>query len=46
MFDRSTYDHAESDFLSTFLFFDSLIQHNVQEDVVATQDAEDLTTAV
>lgn len=41
-----TYDHSESDFLPTLLFLDSLVQHNVQEDVVATKDANNLAAAV
>lgn len=41
-----TYHHAELDLLSTVLLLDRLVQDDVQEDVVAAQDADDLATSV
>ena len=42
----STYHHAELDLLSAVLFLDGLVQDDVQEDVVAAQNADDLATAI
>lgn len=42
----STYHHAKLDLLSAVLLLDGLVQDDVQEDVVAAQDADDLATAV
>lgn len=42
----STYHHAELNLLSAVLLLDGLVQDDVQEDVVAAQDADDLATAI
>lgn len=42
----STYHHAELDLFSAVLLLDGLVQDDVQEDVVAAQDADDLAAAV
>lgn len=42
----STYHHAELDFLSAILLLDGLVQNDIQEDVVAAEDADDLAAAV
>lgn len=44
--EECTHHHAEADFLSSLLLFDSLVQDNVQEDVVQAQVADGLATAV
>ena len=41
-----TYHHAELDLLSAVLLLDGFVQDDVQEDVVAAQDADDLAAAV
>lgn len=41
-----TYHHAELDLLSAILLLDCLVQDDVQEDVVAAQNADDLATAI
>jgi hypothetical protein len=41
-----TYHHAEFDLLSAVLLLDGLVQDDVQEDVIATQNANDLSAAV
>lgn len=41
-----THHHAEADFLTPVLLFDRLVQNNIQEDIVAAEDADDLAAAV
>lgn len=41
-----TYHHAKLDLLSAVLLLDGLVQDDVQEDVVAAQNADNLATAI
>lgn len=43
---ETAYDHAQPDLLSTVLLLDSLVQDDVQKDVISAEDANDLSTAV
>lgn len=44
--DLYTYNHPKSDLLSAILLLDSLVQNDIQEDVIATQNSDDLAAAV
>lgn len=41
-----THDHAEPDLVATILFLHSLIQDDVQENIVSTENTNDLAAAV
>lgn len=41
-----THNHAEPDLFSAILLLHSLVQNNIQEDVVAAENADDLAAAI
>lgn len=40
------YHHADPHLLAAFLLLDRLVQHDIQEDIVSTKNADNLATAV
>lgn len=44
--ERTTYNHAQPDLLATILLLDRFVQNDVQEDIVTSQHANDLSAAV
>lgn len=41
-----TYNHTKSDLLAAILLLDSLVQDDVQEDIISTQNADDLAATI
>lgn len=41
-----THDHAQSNLLSAILLLHSLVQDDIQEDIVTAQNTDDLAAAV